>query len=60
MDKLLITRKEAADALHISLKTLDDIRRTGTIKTINIGSRVFVDPRDIRALVDKKEDIRTW
>ena len=60
MDKLLITRKEAAEALRISLKTLDDIRRAGTIKTINIGSRVFIDPRDIRALVDKKEDIKTW
>lgn len=33
MEKLLLTRKEAADALNISVDTLDEIHKAGYIRS---------------------------
>ena len=53
MEKLLLTRAEAAHALSISVDTLDDLRRIGKIKAVTIGARVYYSPEELRAFVTK-------
>lgn len=53
MEQLIITRKEAADALHISVDKLDELRTEGKIRWVNIGSRVYFSPEELRAFVKK-------
>lgn len=43
----LVTRKEAAKRLRISLVTLDNWTKLGLIKAKRIGSRVRYTPKDI-------------
>ena len=57
MEKLLLTRKEAAEALNISIDTLDRIRGCGLLRAINIGSRVYFSPDELRAFVTKEGPI---
>ena len=45
MERLLMTRKEAADALRISVDTLDRLTKSGKIRRIKIGSRTFYRPQ---------------
>ena len=54
MEKLLMTRLEAAKALSISDKTLDKLRETGKIKYITIGSRVYIASDELRAFITKE------
>ena len=54
MDKLLLTRSEAAQALSISVDTLDELRRSNKIKYINIGSRVYVALAELEAFITKE------
>jgi len=54
MDKLLITRKEAAEALSISVDTLDELRSAGKIAAVTIGARVYFSPEELRAFVTKE------
>ena len=54
MEKLLLTRKEAADALNISVDTLDELRRSNKIKYININSRVYVALAELEAFITKE------
>lgn len=42
MEKLLYTRKEAASLLSISVDTLDDLRRTERIRSVNINGKVLI------------------
>lgn len=53
MEKLLVTRKEAADALSISVDMLDKLRRS-KIPYFYIGSRVYFRPIDLQTFVDKE------
>lgn len=54
MEKLLLTRKEAADALNISVDTLDVLRSEKKIRSVNIGARVYYSPDELRAFVTKE------
>ena len=54
MEKLLFTRKEAADVLNISVDTLDWLRREKKIRAVNIGSRVYYSPDELRAFITKE------
>lgn len=54
MEKLLLTRIEAARMLSISVDTLDYLRITNQIKAINIGSRVYVALAELEAFVTKE------
>ena len=54
MEQLLITRKEAARLLSISVDTLDEMRTRGDIKAITIGSRVYYSPKELRAFITKE------
>lgn len=57
MEKLLLTRKEAAQALNISVDTLDMLRNTGKLRAVNIGARVYYSPDELRAFVTKEGPI---
>lgn len=54
MEKLLLTRSEAAQALSISVDTLDELRRNKKIKAINIRSRVYVALDELKAFITKE------
>ena len=54
MEKLLLTRKEAADALNISVDTPDVLRSEKKIRSVNIGARVYYSPDELRAFVTKE------
>lgn len=58
MEKLLITRKEAAELLSISVDTLDVLRNKNMIRAVTIGARVYFSPDELRRFT-KKEDYRT-
>lgn len=57
MEKLLLTRKEAAQALNISVDTLDELLNTGKLRAVNIGARVYYSPDELRAFVTKEGPI---
>ena len=57
MEKLLLTSKEAAQALNISVDTLDMLRNSGKIRAVNIGARVYYAPDELRAFVTKEGPI---
>ena len=54
MEKLLLTRSEAAQALSISVDKLDHLRNAKKIKSINIGSRVYVALDELKAFITKE------
>lgn len=54
MEKLLLTRSEAAQALSISVDTLDVLRSMHKIKSINIGTRVYVALDELKAFITKE------
>lgn len=54
MEKLLFTRKEAADALNISVDTLDWLRREKKIRAVSIGVRVYYSPDELKAFITKE------
>lgn len=54
MEKLLFTRKEAADALNISVDTPDWLRREKKLRAVNIGSRVYYSPDELKAFITKE------
>lgn len=54
MENLLATRKEAAQALRISVDTLDAITRAGKLRRIEIGARVYYSISELRAFVTKE------
>lgn len=58
MEKLLLTRKQAADSLSISVDTLDELKKSGRLKSVNIGVRVYYAPEELRAFITKEGDIR--
>lgn len=46
MEKLLLTRKEAT--------TLDRLRESQDIQAVNIGSRVYFSPDELKAFLSKR------
>lgn len=54
MEKLLLTRKEAAEALNISTDTLDLLKCQKKIRYVNIGVRVYYSPDELRAFITKE------
>lgn len=51
MDKLLLTRTDAAKALSVSVDKLDDLTHAGRIQRVTIGSHVYFDPHDLLLFV---------
>lgn len=57
MEKLILTRKEAAQALNISVDTLDELRSAGKVRALNIGARVYYSPDELKAFITKEGQI---
>lgn len=57
MEKLLITHKEAAQDLNISVDTLDELRSAGKVRALNIGARVYYSPDELKAFITKEGQI---
>ncbi len=55
--ELLLTRKEAASVLKISMGTLDSLRKAGVIPTVRVGNLVRICANDLRSYVESQ---RTW
>jgi excisionase family DNA binding protein len=49
----LITLDEAKDALRVCRMTLFRLRREKKIKHVKIGRRVYLRPKDLRALMEE-------
>lgn len=49
----LLTAKEAAEALHISISTLYVLIERGELKRVKIGRAARFRPRDINRLMDR-------
>lgn len=54
MERLLLTRIEAAQALHISVDKLDELRKNGKIREVRIGARIYFSPAELRAFITKE------
>lgn len=54
MEKMLLTKREAAEALNISEKTLDRLKMAKKIRSINIGVRVYYSPDELRSFITKE------
>lgn len=52
MDKIKLTRQEAADAAGESLSIIDDAIAAGDLKSFVVGRRRFVRPEALRKWVD--------
>lgn len=57
MEKLLLTRKEAAQTLNVSVDTLDELRSAGKVRALNIGARVYYSPDELKAFITKEGQI---
>lgn len=55
--QLLLTRKEAAQALSISVDTLDELRNTGKLRCVRIGSRVYYAVDELKAFITKEGNL---
>ena len=53
MEKLLVTRKEAAKMLSISVDKLDALRKNHKLRCIYIGVRCYYSTDELRAFVHK-------
>jgi len=47
----LLTRKEAADRIRVSVRKLDDLEASGRLQAIRIGRRVLYHPKAIEAFI---------
>lgn len=54
MEKLLVTRKEAAEMLSISVDTLDELHKAGKIRSVYIGVRRYYAPEELMAFLRKE------
>ena len=54
VDKLLLTEREAAQALSISPRKLWELRATGEIPCVRLGRAVRYDPRDLSAWITRR------
>ena len=59
MEKLLVTRKEAANMLSISVDKLDELRHQQKLRCIYIGVRCYYSVEELRAFV-LKVGKKTW
>jgi len=55
---LVLNRREAAEALRISVRQLDSLLRRGEIAATRIDSRVVVSWRELLRFVEKKSRAR--
>lgn len=52
----LLSSKEAAEYLHISVKALQALRERGTVKAIKFGTRFLYRPETLDKLAEEYEN----
>jgi len=52
----LMTAREAADALALSVRTLRTLCQRGELTPVRIGRSVRFDPNDLRRLIDERKE----
>jgi hypothetical protein len=56
---LLVDEREARRLLGgLSVKTMYNLRRSGELPSVKIGSRIMYDPTDLRAFVERRKGER--
>ncbi len=53
--RLLLTSREAAESLAVSVRTLRNLQHRGELSPVRIGRSVRFDPGDLRRLIDEKK-----
>ncbi len=53
--RLLLGREEAASALSISVRKLDELAASNQLARVRIGRRVCFDPETLREFAEKNE-----
>lgn len=54
MEKILVTRYEAADMLSVSVKTIDRLTKENKLSRKSIGSRAYYSVSDLYAFIEKE------
>ena len=49
----LLSKEEVAEQLHISPRTVDRLRTSGELRSVQIRSRVLFDPEDVQHFLKK-------
>jgi hypothetical protein len=58
---LLVNEREARQLLGgLCAKTMHNLRRSGELAGVSIGSRIVYDMADLRAFVERKKGERLW
>jgi excisionase family DNA binding protein len=52
--RILLTRREAADALGISIDTLGRLLDRGELRAVRVGRSVLVPTSDVQSFVDRR------
>lgn len=58
-ERAALTRKDAADYLSLSLRTLDDMLADGTIPSLKIGASRRILRADLDAYLQQQRDAQT-
>jgi excisionase family DNA binding protein len=56
--RLLVDRLEAAQALGVSPGTIDNLRRSGELPSVKIGTRRLFDMADLRRFIDARKAVK--
>ena len=55
---LLVDRLNAAQALGVSPGTIDNLRRSGELPSVKIGTRRLFDMADLRRFIDARKAVK--
>lgn len=55
--RLLVDRREAAEALGVSPGTIDNLRREGELPSVKIGARRLFDMADLRGFIEARKAV---
>ena len=53
LNKRGMTKNDAAEALHVSTKTIDRLIKAGELSATRIGQRILVSTRDVESKLPK-------
>ncbi len=55
---LLVDRLKAGQALGVSPGTIDNLRRSGELPSVKIGTRRLFDMADLRRFIEERKAVR--
>lgn len=56
---LLVDRLNAAQALGVSSGTIDNLRRSGELPSVKIGTRRLFDMDDLRRFIESRKAVKS-